>query len=173
MQGGKKGLLVNTTNLCKRQARATAEFTGQNGKVHDFNPVAEAECCKKAKKRKRQRAGRRSAGGGGERIGARGNLALPRSRPRRHGAGRRRPAGQPAHHACSPRCSPTSSRVTGTAPIAVFVAGHVAAVDGGAPAAAADEIKVNRHGLLQSQACPPATAADPAGLDRTGACQLR
>ncbi len=55
MQGGKKGLLVNSTNVCARKNRAIAHFTGQNGKVHDFKPVLKASCGK-AKKQKRRRA---------------------------------------------------------------------------------------------------------------------
>jgi hypothetical protein len=52
MKGGKKGLLVNSTNLCKRTNRAIADFTGQNGKKHVFNPVLKAQGCSKAKKKK-------------------------------------------------------------------------------------------------------------------------
>jgi hypothetical protein len=44
MQGGKKGLLENSTNLCKTTNRATALFDGQNGKVKDFNPVVKNDC---------------------------------------------------------------------------------------------------------------------------------
>jgi hypothetical protein len=51
MQGGKKGLLVNSTDLCKRTNKAIAHFSGQNGKVHDFNPPLAAQCSK-AKKHK-------------------------------------------------------------------------------------------------------------------------
>jgi hypothetical protein len=53
MQGGKKGLLENSTNLCKSINRATALFDGQNGKVHDFNPVVHNSCKKKGKKHHR------------------------------------------------------------------------------------------------------------------------
>jgi hypothetical protein len=49
MQGGKKGLLVNSTNLCKGTNRAISEFTGQNGKLHNTNPVLSAKCGKKGK----------------------------------------------------------------------------------------------------------------------------
>ena len=52
MQGGRKGLLVNSTNLCRGVNRATANFTGQNGKKHVFSPVLKASSCSKAKKRK-------------------------------------------------------------------------------------------------------------------------
>jgi hypothetical protein len=54
MQGGKKGLIVNSTNLCKGTHKAIAEFTGQNGKVKNFRPAVGAKCGGKAKKRKRR-----------------------------------------------------------------------------------------------------------------------
>jgi hypothetical protein len=46
LQGAKKGLLVNSTNLCKSTNRAIADFTAQNGKVSDTNPVLSAQCPK-------------------------------------------------------------------------------------------------------------------------------
>lgn len=49
MKGGKKGLLVNSRNLCKSTYRATAKFSGQNGKAHDFKPVMQNDCKKKGK----------------------------------------------------------------------------------------------------------------------------
>ena len=51
MQGGKKGLLENSTNLCRSKNRAIAKFTGHNGKVRDFKPVVKAKCAKRAKKK--------------------------------------------------------------------------------------------------------------------------
>jgi hypothetical protein len=44
MQGGRKGLLVNSTNICQGKHRARASFTGQNGKLHAFNPLLKARC---------------------------------------------------------------------------------------------------------------------------------
>jgi hypothetical protein len=44
MFGGKKGLLDNSTNLCKGKRRALANFTGQNGKRHNFKPVLAVKC---------------------------------------------------------------------------------------------------------------------------------
>jgi hypothetical protein len=44
MQGGKKGLIVNSTNICKGKHRAIADFTGQNGRRHLFKPVVHAKC---------------------------------------------------------------------------------------------------------------------------------
>ena len=56
MRGGKKGLFVNSTNLCKATHKAEANFTGQNGKEWDTKPVIKATGCKgKAKKQKRQK----------------------------------------------------------------------------------------------------------------------
>jgi len=52
MQGGKKGLLVNSTNICKGKHKAIAKFTGHNGKLHNFNPRLQAKCGKKARKHK-------------------------------------------------------------------------------------------------------------------------
>jgi hypothetical protein len=56
MQGGQKGLLVNSTNLCKSKHYATSEFTGQNGKEYNTTPKVAAKCpkAKKAGKGKRR-----------------------------------------------------------------------------------------------------------------------
>jgi hypothetical protein len=52
MQGGKKGLLVNSENLCSTRARthATVDLTGHNGKVYDTEPVVGNSCPRKASK---------------------------------------------------------------------------------------------------------------------------
>jgi autotransporter translocation and assembly factor TamB len=44
--GGKKGLLVNSINLCKSTNRATVKLTGQNGKTYDTSPKVGAKCPK-------------------------------------------------------------------------------------------------------------------------------
>jgi hypothetical protein len=55
MQGGKKkGLLVNSTNVCRERHRATARFVGQNGRPYNFRPVLRNAKC--AKRRKAERA---------------------------------------------------------------------------------------------------------------------
>jgi hypothetical protein len=46
MQGGKKGLLVNNTELCKTTPRADVAFDGQNGKSADLRPLAKTDCGK-------------------------------------------------------------------------------------------------------------------------------
>jgi hypothetical protein len=52
MQGGKKGLLENSRNLCAGTNRATVQMDGQNGMTYDSRPVV-VNSCKKAKKKKR------------------------------------------------------------------------------------------------------------------------
>lgn len=49
MQGGKKGLLVNNTELCKTKARAMADFTGQNEKSSVSHPLVKVGCGGKKK----------------------------------------------------------------------------------------------------------------------------
>jgi hypothetical protein len=49
MQGGKKGLLVNSRNICKHTNRATARFGAHNGKTFEGRPVLKDSC--KGKKR--------------------------------------------------------------------------------------------------------------------------
>jgi len=46
MQGGKKGLLENSTDLCRSTKRASAHFTGQNGKLSVFSPALVPDCRK-------------------------------------------------------------------------------------------------------------------------------
>jgi hypothetical protein len=46
MQGGKKGLLVNSENICSRPQHAIVAFTAQNAKVYDARPLI-ANSCKK------------------------------------------------------------------------------------------------------------------------------
>jgi hypothetical protein len=46
MQGGRKGLLANNTELCRTTPRAAVKFDAQNGKLADSNPVMKADCGK-------------------------------------------------------------------------------------------------------------------------------
>ncbi len=50
MQGGKKGLFVNSTNICAKNYRATVEFDAQNGKVADSRAPMKAKCKGKGRK---------------------------------------------------------------------------------------------------------------------------
>jgi hypothetical protein len=60
-QGAKKGLFVNSTDLCKGSHKAEANFTGQNGKEWDIKPEVKATGCGKARKGK-SKAKHRKAG---------------------------------------------------------------------------------------------------------------
>jgi hypothetical protein len=47
LKGGRKGLLVNSENLCSKtgkRRRAIVRFTGQNGKVRQFTPAVATSC---------------------------------------------------------------------------------------------------------------------------------
>jgi hypothetical protein len=55
LQGGRKGLFVNSRNLCDHTYRATAKFDGQNGKTHDFQPKLKVNCSKGNQRRARSR----------------------------------------------------------------------------------------------------------------------
>ncbi len=50
MQGAKKGLLVNSTDLCKSTNRAISDFRGQNGKRSLTHPELVPDCGKARKK---------------------------------------------------------------------------------------------------------------------------
>lgn len=56
MQGGKKGLLVNSEPLCSKKAktRAIARLTGQNGAVETLKPKVAASCSGQKKPSKRR-----------------------------------------------------------------------------------------------------------------------
>ena len=50
MQGGKKGLLVNSTNICKGTHKALVKFSAQNGRVNTFKAPVKNSCGGKGKK---------------------------------------------------------------------------------------------------------------------------
>jgi hypothetical protein len=52
MQGAKKGLIVNSTDLCASAHHADAQFEGQNGKRYEAKPAVGASCGKGKKHRK-------------------------------------------------------------------------------------------------------------------------
>jgi hypothetical protein len=56
MQGGKKGLVVNSRNICKSVAKAKVKMESQSGKALESNPVVKNSC----KKKHRQGRGSRS-----------------------------------------------------------------------------------------------------------------
>jgi hypothetical protein len=49
MQGAKKGLIINSRNLCQAPSRANVEFSGHNGKEANGHPLMQAECGGKRK----------------------------------------------------------------------------------------------------------------------------
>jgi hypothetical protein len=55
MQGGKKGLLVNSRDICRSVTRADVQFDGQNGKAGDSTPVLANSCKKQPRKAKHSR----------------------------------------------------------------------------------------------------------------------
>jgi hypothetical protein len=55
LSGGKKGLLVNTTNLCAHTHKAEVNFTAHNRKLEELTPVLRASCPKKSKGKKHAR----------------------------------------------------------------------------------------------------------------------
>ena len=65
MQGGQKGLFVNSTNLCAAKHRARVNAGGQNGRRELTKPVMRAVGCKKHRVKRhgrhhKKRAHRRS-----------------------------------------------------------------------------------------------------------------
>ncbi len=56
MQGGQKGLIVNSRDLCKSTNRAEAVLGGQNGRSSETRPVVGASGCGKGAKAKRRAA---------------------------------------------------------------------------------------------------------------------
>ncbi len=54
MQGGKKGLLINSRDLCAKPARASVSFEAQNGKTHEPRPLLRSSCAKKGRKSQHQ-----------------------------------------------------------------------------------------------------------------------
>jgi len=52
MQGAAKGLIVNSTDLCRKPNRVSAKFGGQNGRSATLRPVLRASCKGKRGKRK-------------------------------------------------------------------------------------------------------------------------
>jgi hypothetical protein len=52
LRGAKKGLFVNSTDLCKTTHKVEANFTGQNGKPAELHPVLEPLGCKGSARKK-------------------------------------------------------------------------------------------------------------------------
>jgi hypothetical protein len=59
MQGAKKGLIVNSTDLCASKHRAKALMSGHNGMRAKGNPVVKADCGKSRNSKRAQKRQRR------------------------------------------------------------------------------------------------------------------
>lgn len=59
MEGGSKGLIVNSTNLCSATNKATVLFKGQNGAIAESRPPVKPEGCPKKSKKKGHKGGKR------------------------------------------------------------------------------------------------------------------
>jgi hypothetical protein len=57
MQGGKKGLLVNSTNICRGTHKAQVKMTAQNGKERNFRSPLKGQCGKKKATKSKPRKG--------------------------------------------------------------------------------------------------------------------
>jgi len=66
MKGGKKGLLVNSEDICRRPQRATVSFDAQNGKAFDATPLIANSCGGKAKKKSAKKGHGGKKGGKGK-----------------------------------------------------------------------------------------------------------
>jgi hypothetical protein len=62
LKGGKKGLLVNSTDVCKGTHKALAAFTGQNGKLDEYEPALKAQCGKGKGKGKKKSGAKKKSG---------------------------------------------------------------------------------------------------------------
>lgn len=58
LQGAKKGLFQNSTNICKGTHRASLKLTAQSGKLANSQPLLKADCPKAAKKKGKRAAKR-------------------------------------------------------------------------------------------------------------------
>jgi hypothetical protein len=58
MEGGAKGLIVNSTNLCASTNRAEVDLAAHNGKTEVLHPAVGASCGKKRKAHKKKRKGK-------------------------------------------------------------------------------------------------------------------
>jgi hypothetical protein len=55
MEGGSKGLIVNSTDLCAEKHRANVRFDAHNGKRHTVKPLMQASCGKSKQRRSAHR----------------------------------------------------------------------------------------------------------------------
>ncbi len=66
MQGGKKGLLVNSEDICRKTQKASVSFTAQNGDALSLTPTIKNSCGGKAKKKSAKKGSHGKKGHGGK-----------------------------------------------------------------------------------------------------------
>jgi hypothetical protein len=62
MRGGKKSLIVNSTDICKGSHKSTVKMTGQNGMQHNFLTPLKAQCKKQKKNGKQAKKKNKKSG---------------------------------------------------------------------------------------------------------------
>lgn len=60
LDGGNKGLIANSTNLCAVTEQVSVQMTGQNGKTAKQNPVLKTPCKRKNRRKARVHKSRRA-----------------------------------------------------------------------------------------------------------------
>jgi hypothetical protein len=55
MQGGQKGLLVNSRNVCAKTYRASAQLTAHSGREYETKPLVRSDCSKRGKRKDKKR----------------------------------------------------------------------------------------------------------------------
>jgi hypothetical protein len=60
MRGGKKSLIVNSTDICKGSHKSTVRMTGQNGRQHNFLTPLKAQCKQQKKHGKKSKKHKKS-----------------------------------------------------------------------------------------------------------------
>jgi hypothetical protein len=64
LAGGKKGLLENSEDICRKPQQATVKLTGQNGRVENSSPLIANSCGAKAKTKRKADEQHRARGAG-------------------------------------------------------------------------------------------------------------
>ena len=165
LQGGKKGLFENSTNLCDGTHKAEANFTGQNGKELGLKPeLVKPLGCKGPARPRSTSAGanamRRRAGALATLVALLCFGTLAQATVVQEGNVRITVLSQ---------ILPYKLPRHGVAPIAVFVSGHLSEPHGGIPPQLQEmTVEVNKHGLLQSKGLPtcPLRKIQPASTER-------
>jgi len=148
LDGGKRGLLVNSVNVCNAPPRATVKALGQNNRGVVYTTKLRGNCKKfeqaqkrrrarqkrrRAQRRKRRQRARRSATARVSEVTQRGNLRV----------------------AVNGKLTPRALPRKGAAPVAVSVSSRIATTDRSQPPPLRRlRIEINRHGHLSTAGLP-------------------